>query len=125
MSTVVPLAAPDWELDYYSRPILEADGKKRWELLICSTATPQTPVEPFRWSMDCPASSVNSARSAAESGDHSAGLWITLFPAASAGANFHVLSMNGAFHGVITTAGPAGIRCTQLWRFFASHSRSS
>lgn len=29
--------APDWELDYYSRPILESDGKKRWELLICST----------------------------------------------------------------------------------------
>ena len=23
----------DWELDYYSRPILEADGKKRWERL--------------------------------------------------------------------------------------------
>jgi hypothetical protein len=60
MSAVVPLSGPDWELDYYSRPILEADGKKRWELLICSTATPQTPVEPFRWSMDCPASSVNS-----------------------------------------------------------------
>ena len=28
----------DWELDFYSRPILEADGRKRWELLI--TATP-------------------------------------------------------------------------------------
>jgi len=26
--------APDWELDFYSRPILEPDGKKRWELLI-------------------------------------------------------------------------------------------
>jgi hypothetical protein len=51
---------PDWELDYYSRPILEADGKKRWELLICSTATPQAPAEPFRWSLECPASSVNS-----------------------------------------------------------------
>ena len=27
----------DWELDFYSRPILEADGKKRWELLITSS----------------------------------------------------------------------------------------
>ena len=31
-------------------------------------------------------------------------------PAASAGAVFHVESMNGAFHGVITTAGPLGMR---------------
>jgi hypothetical protein len=60
MSAVLPSSGPDWELDYYSRPILEADGKKRWELLICSTATPRTPAEPFRWAMDCPASSVNS-----------------------------------------------------------------
>ena len=31
-------------------------------------------------------------------------------PAASAGAVFQVESMNGAFHGVITTAGPLGMR---------------
>lgn len=30
-----PGLAPDWELDFYSRPILDPDGKKRWELLIC------------------------------------------------------------------------------------------
>jgi hypothetical protein len=56
--------APDWELDFYSRPILEPDGKKRWELLICSTpavgpdgrqAGPE-----FRWLRSCPAASVNS-----------------------------------------------------------------
>jgi hypothetical protein len=55
---------PDWELDYYSRPILEPDGKKRWELLICSTPQVQTPDQPsgatFRWVQACPASSVNS-----------------------------------------------------------------
>jgi hypothetical protein len=55
---------PDWELDYYSRPILEPDGKKRWELLICATPDPsgsaQEPGEPFRWARTCPASSVNS-----------------------------------------------------------------
>jgi len=27
----------DWEIDFYSRPILDTDGRKRWELLICST----------------------------------------------------------------------------------------
>lgn len=57
-------AAPDWELDYYSRPILDEDGKKRWELLICST--PEVPgpgelaSESFRWVQACPATSVNS-----------------------------------------------------------------
>ena len=57
-------AAPDWELDYYSRPILDEDGKKRWELLICST--PEVPgpgevaSESFRWAQACPATSVNS-----------------------------------------------------------------
>jgi len=57
-----PVAAPDWELDYYSRPIVEADGKKRWELLICSTPDPALveAAEPFRWARSCPAGSVNS-----------------------------------------------------------------
>jgi len=56
--------SPDWELDYYSRPILEADGKKRWELLICSTPEVETGNDgtphQFRWVQSCPASSVNS-----------------------------------------------------------------
>ena len=39
MSTAALTAAEDWELDFYSRPILEADGRKRWELLITSTPT--------------------------------------------------------------------------------------
>lgn len=50
----------DWELDYYSRPILEPDGKKRWELLICSTPTPGVEAPDFRQVVTCPASSVNS-----------------------------------------------------------------
>ena len=52
--------APDWELDYYSRPILESDGKKRWELLICSTPAPGSNTDDFRFVLACPASSVNS-----------------------------------------------------------------
>jgi hypothetical protein len=67
-----PVAAgtgTDWELDFYSRPILEPDGKKRWELLICSTPAPPAPLSaavpegeaaPFRWALPCPAASVNS-----------------------------------------------------------------
>ncbi len=55
---------PDWELDYYSRPVLEPDGKKRWELLICSTPAVGSNGKPagavFQWVQPCPASSVNS-----------------------------------------------------------------
>ena len=49
-----------WELDYYSRPILEPDGKKRWELLICSTPIPGEAPSSFRRVVTCPAASVNS-----------------------------------------------------------------
>ena len=31
------LKLSDWELDFYSRPIIENDGKKRWELIISSS----------------------------------------------------------------------------------------
>ncbi len=48
-----------------------------------------------------------------------------MLPAASAGAIFQVESMNGAFHGVITTAGPAGMRTTRLRVPFDSQTRSS
>ena len=46
-------------------------------------------------------------------------------PAASAGAVFQVESMKGAFQGVITTAGPAGIRMTRLAVPLELHERSS
>lgn len=54
-------ASPDWELDFYSRPILEPDGKKRWELLICSTPDLTGDAPPFRFVRPCPAGSVNSS----------------------------------------------------------------
>ncbi len=56
-------AAPiqaDWELDYYSRPVVEPDGKKRWELLICSSQGLEPSQARFRWVLRCPAASVNS-----------------------------------------------------------------
>ncbi len=49
----------DWELDFYSRPILEPDGKKRWELLIISSPCEETTAS-FRFEKRCPAGSVNS-----------------------------------------------------------------
>jgi hypothetical protein len=64
-------------------------------------------------------------QSDADSGDHSAGLRTTVQPAASAGAVFQVESMNGAFQGVITAAGPAGIRWTRFQVPCERQSRSS
>ncbi len=49
----------DWELDFYSRPILEPDGKKRWELLITNTEEIKS-AKAFRWEKICPAGEVNS-----------------------------------------------------------------
>ncbi len=72
-----------------------------------------------------PASSARSQSSEQLSGDHSAGLSTTVLPAASAGAHFQVESMNGAFHGVITTVGPAGIRSTRLSVPFEAQARGS
>ena len=72
-----------------------------------------------------PAASARSQRSEQLSGDHSAGLSTTVLPAASAGAVFQVDSMNGAFHGVITTVGPAGMRSTVLSVPLEVHRRGS
>ena len=60
MSTAALTAAEDWELDFYSRPILEADGRKRWELLITSTPAASGDSEPFRFAKVCPSGEVNS-----------------------------------------------------------------
>ena len=49
----------DWELDFFSRPIIGPDGKKRWELLITTTEA-LSREEPFRWEKICPAGEVNS-----------------------------------------------------------------
>jgi RNA-binding protein Tab2/Atab2 len=52
-----------WELDYYSRPILDDQNKKTWEVLICeSPLTIAAPPEPlFRYAEYCPSTQVNSA----------------------------------------------------------------
>jgi len=53
------LKISDWELDFYSRPIIEPNGKKRWELIICSTRTYKAE-DIFLWNKKCPANEVNS-----------------------------------------------------------------
>ena len=53
------LKISDWELDFYSRPIIESNGKKRWELIISSTKNFRTE-ETFTWNKICPAKEVNS-----------------------------------------------------------------
>ena len=52
-----------WELDFYSRPILDADQKKVWEILICESPTDSRTDwrSLFRYSQYCANSEVNSA----------------------------------------------------------------
>tara|TARA_Y100001968_G_scaffold280234_1_gene276610 strand:+ start:467 stop:1354 length:888 start_codon:yes stop_codon:yes gene_type:complete len=53
------LKKADWEIDFYSRPVMEENGKKRWELLITSTNKFKD-YKTFKWEKMCPASTVNS-----------------------------------------------------------------
>ncbi len=53
------LKKTDWEIDFYSRPVIDEDGKKRWELLITSTNDFKDK-KTFKWEKICPASNVNS-----------------------------------------------------------------
>jgi len=51
-----------WELDFYSRPLLDDNKKKIWEVLICES--PQkidvNPDSIYRYSQFCPSTTVNS-----------------------------------------------------------------
>ncbi|MBV5260264.1 DUF1092 family protein [Synechococcus moorigangaii CMS01] len=51
-----------WELDFYSRPLLDENGKKLWEILICETPTriQQDPATLFRYNAFCGSTDVNS-----------------------------------------------------------------
>lgn len=51
-----------WELDFYSRPILDEDRKKIWEVLICETplGTEQNIDSLFKYSQFCSNKTVNS-----------------------------------------------------------------
>lgn len=50
-----------WELDFYSRPILDEKGKKVWEVLLCESPLEIAQTESlFRFSKFCPSNQVNS-----------------------------------------------------------------
>ncbi|NEQ24260.1 MAG: DUF1092 family protein [Microcoleus sp. SIO2G3] len=51
-----------WELDFYSRPILDENQKKVWEVLLCESplGTHQSTEELFRYASWCPNQQVNS-----------------------------------------------------------------
>ena len=51
-----------WELDFYSRPLVDETQKKRWELLICESplSVSRSPSDLFRYSQYCSSSTVNS-----------------------------------------------------------------
>ena len=51
MESRLKLKISDWELDFYSRPIIESNGKKRWELIICSSRSYKTK-DTFFWTDD-------------------------------------------------------------------------
>ena len=58
-NSYLDIKSSDWELDFYSRPIIENNGKKRWELIITSTKNFNFK-ETFYWNKICPANEVNS-----------------------------------------------------------------
>ena len=51
-----------WEIDFYSRPLVDERQKKVWELLICESpsTTGQPASELFRYAQYCPSDTVNS-----------------------------------------------------------------
>jgi hypothetical protein len=53
-----------WELDFYSRPIVDEQQKKLWEVLICESPLEVTPRPDalFRYSKVCSSTEVNSVR---------------------------------------------------------------
>ena len=51
-----------WEIDFYSRPLVDERQKKVWELLVCESpsSTAQSSSELFRYAQYCPSDKVNS-----------------------------------------------------------------
>jgi hypothetical protein len=51
-----------WEIDFYSRPILDENQKKIWEVVVCESPldTRTNPNSLFRYAQYCPSTQVNS-----------------------------------------------------------------
>ena len=94
-------------------PVNEIRDIPGWATSAAPASSP-SPCTTLKTPAGKPACAVKSAKSEAVSGVHSAGLRITVSPAASAGAIFQVASMSGAFQGVINAATPDGSQLTTL-----------
>lgn len=64
VETAILIMTTIWELDFYSRPVLDENNKKLWEVLVCeSPMDVRTPVDSlFRYSEFCSGAEVNSVR---------------------------------------------------------------
>jgi len=51
-----------WELDFYSRPILDDNNKKIWEVLLCESPLDIQQESQFRYSQYCSSKEVNSVK---------------------------------------------------------------
>lgn len=58
----VDMSSTVWELDFYSRPILDENGKKLWEVLICESPNDidSSPENLFKYAQYCSSQTVNS-----------------------------------------------------------------
>ena len=83
-------------------------------LLVSSSPTSPWPVITLNTPGGMPASSATWAMKNASSGVHGCGFSTTVQPAASAGADFTTLSMNGKLNGVIAATTPIGSRTIAL-----------
>ena len=77
---------------------------------IASPTTDPGPVTTVKTPSGMPASSASSASRSAVIGVCSAGLSTTVFPIASAGADFHDVMAIGKFHGTMIPQTPTGSR---------------
>ncbi len=77
---------------------------------MASPATDPGPVTTVKTPSGKPASNANSPRRMAVGGVCSAGLRTTVFPIASAGADFHEAMAIGKFHGTMIPQTPTGSR---------------
>lgn len=61
---ICPQMTTIWELDFYSRPLVDENGKKIWEVLVCESPldVKTQPDSLFRYAEYCANTEVNSAR---------------------------------------------------------------
>jgi len=93
-------------------PVNEMRSTPGWRVRASPAASGPKPWTTFRTPSGSPASAQISASFQAVTGLCSAGFSTAVHPNARAGATFHVSSISGKFHGVMSAATPRGSRST-------------